>query len=203
MGLQCITDIPVARQATVWDAPSSHRLLSPPPVYKLHDPQNAVIGNLGFGHSSGVRRLHHIRRIRVSYGSNSASRQPHIISGLCFDFDDTDEPVYLGQWLNEIATFDIAQECGRVTGITTWRLNDRDRSSMGATGDPWVDPFSHRLRTDQMYTGLQIETSSGKVFEIPPGDRENLGYERIQFRENAFEEFVCMTVPKKYLKYLD
>ncbi|KAK3386336.1 hypothetical protein B0T20DRAFT_365978 [Sordaria brevicollis] len=59
--------------------------------------------------------------------------------------------------------------------------------------DPWVDPFSHRLRTDQMYTGLQIETSSGKVFETPPGDRENLGYERIQFRENAFEELAGMS----------
>lgn len=98
--------------------------------------------------------------------------------------------MYLGQWLNEVASFNIEQESGRVVGITTWRLFDRDRTLVGASGDPWVDPFSHRFRTDQLYTGLKIETGSGKVFEIPPDDPEKLGYEKVHFRENAFEEFV-------------
>ncbi|KAK3347732.1 hypothetical protein B0H65DRAFT_570873 [Neurospora tetraspora] len=44
--------------------------------------------------------------------------------------------------------------------------------------------------------GARIETGSGKVFEIPPDDPEKLGYEKVHFRENAFEEFAGL-----YWKY--
>ena len=196
-GLRTTIETKDIQRITLPDGPpESHWLeLPPPPGYKSIDE-----GKLGIGYSSGVCQLDNISRIRVSCGSVSGPRQPHTISGLCFEFTDMDEPVYLGQWLNEVANFDIGQESGRVVALTTWRLFGRDRTAVAAGGNPWVDPFSHRRRTDVQYTGLKIETGSGKIFEIPPEDPEQLGYEKVQFRENAFEEFVSHNF--KQLRYL-
>ena len=108
--------------------------------------------------------------------------------------------MHLGQWLNEVASFDIGNESGRVVGLTTWRVLYRDSAWVGAREDPWVSLFSQSFRMDQLYTGLRIETGSGKVFEIPPDNPQSLKIEQIpwgdlkvgevRFRENAFEEFV-------------
>ncbi|KAI5467642.1 hypothetical protein BGZ63DRAFT_419335 [Mariannaea sp. PMI_226] len=56
----------------------------------------------------------------LAKGVRDHTRQEVYISGICFEFWDTHIPVYVGQWLDEAAVFEIPKD-SRITHLDIWQ----------------------------------------------------------------------------------
>lgn len=73
------------------------------------------------------------------------------MSGLKFVFWDTDEPVYLGQWIHQVDSLDM-ERGERVTGVEIWHSQH----------PVWGRSSLHPRRFNGKIRGLKIETTMGE-----------------------------------------
>ncbi|KAI8723142.1 hypothetical protein NCS52_00169300 [Fusarium sp. LHS14.1] len=83
--------------------------------------------------------LSNIRRVGVSAGVRGRTRGPDYISGLCFEFWDSELPVYVGQWFKQVGTLSLEVD-ERIANFTFWQAqeshpdNDKGENSGRITG---------------------------------------------------------------------
>ncbi|ORY56063.1 uncharacterized protein BCR38DRAFT_119373 [Pseudomassariella vexata] len=110
-----------------------------------------------------------IRRIRVSAGRNGYSRGPKHISGLWIDYEDSDVPLILGQWITECAVLEMHDD-ERLVEVTTWH--------------DFTNRFS-RVKFGPI-VGISLVTSKGLKKEVLGQSVE--GKVCLQYRENPYEK---------------
>lgn len=128
-------------------------------------------------------RLSNVRRIGLSIGESSRTRGSEHVSGLCFEFWDSNVPVYVGQWFHEARHLDIEQG-ERITRFTFWQAQGRNE-------DTYLRENTGKI------TGVRIEKAG-----IDPKELQYyLGHESemltYSFAENPYEELVriiCMNM---------
>ncbi|KAF4979218.1 hypothetical protein FZEAL_4527 [Fusarium zealandicum] len=119
--------------------------------------------------------LSNIRRIRLSAGTPDHVRGPEHISGICVELWDNILPVYVGQWLHEVASFQL-ERGHRISGLALWQTQE-------------TNPNNTARENSGRITGINIETKQleeeASSFELCLGDRsDKLAY---SFTENPFE----------------
>ncbi|KAK0724397.1 hypothetical protein B0H67DRAFT_567835 [Lasiosphaeris hirsuta] len=138
-----------------WDPAKSHMLPLTPTILESAFPARGPFYRPGGVFINSVS-LHSVRRIGISSGATSSapicnSRRSFHVSGLKFFFWDTDEPVYLGQWINQVESLEV-ERGERVTGIEVWHSQH----------PVWGRSSLHPRRFNGKIRGLKIETTRGE-----------------------------------------
>ena len=128
-----------------------------------------------------TRKVHlqNIRRIRVSSGALHRIRGPNHLSGLCFEFRDQPCPVYLGQWFQEVASFDIA-EGERITGFTFWQTQELRPEG----------PVPFLQGNPGQLAGIKIEKTGQEPKSLEVCLTEKAVLMRYAFAENPWQQLV-------------
>ena len=123
-------------------------------------------------------RLGGIKRIRISSGAAGRSRASEEISGLCFEFWDSDRPVIVGQWIEEITTVELKRG-DRITGMSIWLSQTHDLRRAASM------PTENNGRV----VGINISTAAGIGKEARFGTND-AALLRLDFNENPFQRLV-------------
>jgi len=123
-------------------------------------------------------RLGGIKRIRISCGSTGRSRGNQEISGLCFEFWDSDRPVIVGQWIEEISTVELKRG-DRITKLSIWLSQTHDLRRAASM------PTENNGRV----VGINIFTAAGVWKEVRFGTND-AALLRLGFNENPFQRLV-------------
>ncbi|RSL49429.1 hypothetical protein CEP54_012455 [Fusarium duplospermum] len=118
--------------------------------------------------------LSKLRRVGVSAGIHGRTRGPDHISGLCFEFWDSEVPVYVGQWFQQVGTLSLEPD-ERITSFTFWQAQESH-------------PSNDKGENNGRITGVQIRTiGSGKK---QGGIRVGGGKDMLvySFAENSYEK---------------
>ncbi|KAF4980918.1 hypothetical protein FDECE_17785 [Fusarium decemcellulare] len=116
--------------------------------------------------------LSNVRRIGISVGLGGKSRGANHISGLCFEFWGTSEPIYVGQWYCKVGTIQLEQG-ERLQRFTFWQTQE-------------APPFSQQENYGKV-TGVRICKAgyTREELEVCLGNKEDmLSY---SFDENSYE----------------
>ncbi|KAI0137222.1 hypothetical protein BJ170DRAFT_590162 [Xylariales sp. AK1849] len=123
------------------------------------------------GYAFAVGSLVGVRAIHLSTGRSGFSRESQHISGLRLDYEGSDSPIILGQWIAEFASLELAPD-ERLTEITTWHdfTNRFSRVKFGPT------------------VGMKFATSKGAVRKFLRQQVE--GKVCLKYRENRNEDLL-------------
>jgi hypothetical protein len=94
---------------------NSHRLLITPSLLISAKEMLAYHG----GHAFDSANVEGLRKIRVSVGKTGFARETGHVTGLCLEYADSELPLILGQWIDELGSIELGPD-ERLTGITTW-----------------------------------------------------------------------------------
>ncbi|KAF2435052.1 hypothetical protein EJ08DRAFT_656697 [Tothia fuscella] len=119
--------------------------------------------------------LYNIRRVRISQGAPSCSRQPGHICGLWVEYYGTTKAQIVGQWLAESGSWEFSRG-ERITSISIWSTNEREIKSYGAAKIGNI-------------IGISVKTSSSEYRKFTS---EASGTIQVNFLANIFEELYIL-----------
>ncbi|KAJ9155580.1 hypothetical protein NKR23_g1739 [Pleurostoma richardsiae] len=116
--------------------------------------------------------LSSVKRIRISRGLPNRPRTSEYISGLWLDFWDSDRPVIVGQWIEEIDVFDI-ERGDKISHIAIWQSQESDANR-------FIKHNNGRIQ------GIRLASSRGVTKSVQLGDGAELLV--LNYSADFFEE---------------
>ncbi|KAK7431652.1 hypothetical protein QQZ08_001871 [Neonectria magnoliae] len=119
-------------------------------------------------------KLANVRRIGLSTGISGRTRGPDHVSGLCFEFWDSNVPLYLGQWFHEVSHLQV-EPGERITGFTFWQTQESN-------------PANTQRENSGRITGIRIDKTGldHQTVEFCLGNKNDMLV--YSFTENPYEE---------------
>ena len=154
LGLHCLSEnkvipfSPKPKQSQCSDEQSPHTF-----------PVEPIFGNCG---CVTPVTLSNIRCVRLSAGVKGRSRSPTQISGLRIEFWDSEAPIFVGQWFQEVAAFPF-QPHEKLSGLTLWRSLDDQNCCEGNSSLPIKGIKFHKTGGDSESVEFHLGKKGGMV----------------------------------------
>lgn len=124
-----------------------------------------------------------IRKISVSCGAPGKTRNENHISGLRFEFFSSTNPIFVGQWYNEIDSLDL-EPGDRITGLTFWQTQETPS-----------DAAARRRENTGRVAGIRIIKSGSEPKQLEVCLLQKGDLLKFSFYESLFEDLVRAFFP--------